>query len=1332
MSYIGNSPENVLRNRRAIYEFVATAGQTAFSGVDSNGATLDLLQDNEQSVFLNGVRLIATDDYTVSGDILTLVQAASVGDILIVETQGEVANATTYTRSEADARYVNYNGDVISGNIQIAGDLTANSLAIDTDVLYVDATNNRVGINLPGLNPQEALHVAGNIRVNNNQEFRTIDTGGSTRTIMRVNNSDELEYGWSGGGAVKFMGGGSYTERMRIHTNSNIGINDIAPHGTLTVTGPRVLVQRSGDDSSIAFSDNATGAPTSHTWAAGLNYSNDQAFTIAYNASQVPSLEEHRMVIETGGKVAFGSDDPWAKMHLQINDSGGPGSGSSAGMWLRNSSGSAGQAFNMFWGNTESSAAGSIALVVDDNTNNYGSIQFQTRSSGGYSTKMEIDGTGNVLVGTTDTTPYNNSAQSSADNGIALGSTGIISAAKFNDSVLLLNRTGTNDGSIIDLKKNGGTIGSIGTVDSDLNIYPAAAGHKGLRFGNGYLAPTSNSTTVENGTTDLGLTSYRFKDLYMTGTVNANDVLLDAVEKTLTDTIVDAFIYDTRKDSDGGAWRKRIQHTSWYNEALGTSTRGSRKEFPAVAVIVATSNYKVIIYDGDDPTLPMWMEFELANYNVASNWATSKFGLGSANFQAGDPTTVRMINGQLVIGMELGSSHGGYMVNFISELMIDMVSYGSASNQFYHYLGNISQRNSNAVYSVPQKYSYGEVDPRIKGRIIHGQVLDIAMTVLPNAPIDPDTGLPNPTIAIGTGGGISIIKDNLKVTNIMTTTIQHETPMDLKFIGNRLVWVAQNNYDNGWSSVYSAFLPSEDITINYNNADYSFSKYSSVEWSTHATNGSSLTIPISMNSPRTSVMIETDNEGNIIIGGKHSDDHGGIIRLRENLTNLDQGMIAHIASDYTTGYQVGDIKIATLCSTDTTDITSSNQAGNGNFANTTVWFTQNGATLTVSGNEGTITADGSTTQAYIGQTISGLTVGKTYVIRAEAKRGTTTAQAAITVNGILTDATTSTNFTPLHVKFVAISTSQLVLCFLNGSGSQSGTAVFKNFSFRLAEEDRSKNRQDLSTGPHGGNAIDVYGTVTKLPVATGAALQSYGNFSSSDYLERPCLTDFEFGTGDWSVTGWVSQHADDASTQHVVQIGASNGASSEISIMRQTSSSPMNLGFFVRGDSGSINMYPAGGLVDTLTFRHFVMTKRGDWLYWFVDGKVLATIATSNFGNIGFAPTDPFRIGNGDRIVTADRMKISLLRISADPLSDEQIKYMYEEEKHLFQENADASLIGTSNAITALAHDKETDLLHVGTSWGRSVFQGLRLVDSDLGHVPQVVIRASNGMIVEE
>src|SRR6056297_2111676 len=86
---------------------------------------------------------------------------------------------------------------------------------------------------------------------------------------------------------------------------------------------------------------------------------------------------------------------------------------------------------------------------------------------------------------------------------------------------------------------------------------------------------------------------------------------LTAIATTKADTAVDVFVYDTSLDSDGGAWRKRTQHTSWYNETLNTSTRGSRREFPAVAVIVAEAA-KVTIYDGDDPDLPMWMVFTLS------------------------------------------------------------------------------------------------------------------------------------------------------------------------------------------------------------------------------------------------------------------------------------------------------------------------------------------------------------------------------------------------------------------------------------------------------------------------------------------------------------------------------------------------------------------------------------------------------------------------------------------------------------------------------------------------------------------------------------------------
>ena len=74
---------------------------------------------------------------------------------------------------------------------------------------------------------------------------------------------------------------------------------------------------------------------------------------------------------------------------------------------------------------------------------------------------------------------------------------------------------------------------------------------------------------------------------------------------------------------------------------------------------------------------------------------------------------------------------------------------------------------------------------------------------------------------------------------------------------------------------------------------------------------------------------------------------------------------------------------------------------------------------------------------------------------------------------------------------------------------------------------------------------------------------------------------------------------------------------------------------------------------------------------------------------------------------------------------------MYNDEKHLFQENAKATLYGSSDAVTALAYDDDTELLHVGTSAGRSVFQGLNRVDNTTDAVG-AAISASNGFIVEE
>ncbi|NRP60645.1 hypothetical protein XMD564_002265 [Marinobacterium sp. xm-d-564] len=78
-----------------------------------------------------------------------------------------------------------------------------------------------------------------------------------------------------------------------------------------------------------------------------------------------------------------------------------------------------------------------------------------------------------------------------------------------------------------------------------------------------------------------------------------------------------------------------------------------------------------------------------------------------------------------------------------------------------------------------------------------------------------------------------------------------------------------------------------------------------------------------------------------------------------------------------------------------------------------------------------------------------------------------------------------------------------------------------------------------------------------------------------------------------------------------------------------------------------------------------------------------------------------------------------------------QIKKIYEDEKVLFQENAACTLYGASDAVTALAHDPDTGLLHVGTSAGRSVFQGLRRVANTTTAVG-TAISAVDGLIAEE
>jgi hypothetical protein len=85
------------------YSYSATAGQITFSGTDLNSLTLAYTVGAEQ-VYLNGVLLVRTSDYTATnGTSVVLASGAVLNDTLLVVAYGTFNVANVYTKTESDA-----------------------------------------------------------------------------------------------------------------------------------------------------------------------------------------------------------------------------------------------------------------------------------------------------------------------------------------------------------------------------------------------------------------------------------------------------------------------------------------------------------------------------------------------------------------------------------------------------------------------------------------------------------------------------------------------------------------------------------------------------------------------------------------------------------------------------------------------------------------------------------------------------------------------------------------------------------------------------------------------------------------------------------------------------------------------------------------------------------------------------------------------------------------------------------------------------------------------------------------------------------------------------
>lgn len=756
------------------------------------------------------------------------------------------------------------------------------------------------------------------------------------------------------------------------------------------------------------------------------------------------------------------------------------------------------------------------------------------------------------------------------------------------------------------------------------------------------------------------------------------DVTYEGISGIFTEkamTALDVFIYDTSLDSDGGAWRKRCQHTSWYNEPLNTATRGDRREFPAVAVLVIDAA-GLSIYDADDPSLPLWMFFQ-ASFGVVRLLARGDNGMLRA---------VSALNSRIVVASSGSTASVGYDGISIFDFVADTASRFSGNGSNYvNPVSGLAGRNTKG-------YPNGTNVARV---IVDRDVNDVALTVLPDAPVDPTTNLPVPTIAVATAGGVSAIKDDSTVANITHGSGAVHVALD----GARGLVAATFNVNfsppdhlNVYALPTSNHDRTENILFSYMGAPFTPPQISK----TAIANGG---FPAGF-------VLSDDH----ILGGQNSSPGSSLsIIFRHGDQAHQLGCI--VDSKFNSGWLPGDIRGAFLADTYDTDLVGKEYVSSGSFDYPVEW-TASGESTVSGGTLNVADGDGNETIFNSGGTPfpRGKTALVTFdIINVDANFGV----RACLVNpatGSILSTLGGTYYTASGSYAVTVTETPVVdwVVGFQRIASHTGTLKIDNVSVISAVADRSINA----------NALIVCGTITCSQVAEGADLVAYSGFSASNYLEQPYNPALDFGTGDFSIMGWV-KFTGTPNMGFLHRESVFNGGS----------------GFGLYPTSGQIAAQVGGTATltdgkryDDGTWKHLVLLRRSGQAYLFVNGSQVWAAARA--GAVADS-TATLRLGvrhDGNALTTGS---LALWRISATAPTADQVAQIYADERKLFTPGAACTLYGTSDAVTALAHDPKTNLLHVGTSQGRSVFDGLvRVANSEIPI--GTAISAVNGLIVEE
>ena len=156
-----------------------------------------------------------------------------------------------------------------------------------------------------------------------------------------------------------------------------------------------------------------------------------------------------------------------------------------------------------------SQASSTLVLKDDDGVFDIATTGGTLRIYDDNTERIRVDASGNVLIGTSNSNPAEGNVA-----GIGLLAGNSISVTDDGGAPIQLNRK-SSDGAIAIFRKNGSSVGNI-TYSSATNI---AIGNtsKGLGIGSSSIFPTNGSTAISDAGLDLGYSSSRFGDLYLSG-----------------------------------------------------------------------------------------------------------------------------------------------------------------------------------------------------------------------------------------------------------------------------------------------------------------------------------------------------------------------------------------------------------------------------------------------------------------------------------------------------------------------------------------------------------------------------------------------------------------------------------------------------------------------------------------------------------------------------------------------------------------------------------------------------------------------------------------------